>query len=255
MIRHVKAANKAISELQRTAQTFLRVLPISMEDGIFMSISDASLANDDEKSQGGFIVAYVDKATMDGELARTSILCWKSHKLRRVVKASRGSEALAMDDGLSELEWLRAMHAEICIPEAEVMDATRYGPDLSAVAVRQPDPEDPTIMVTDARALYNLYNRRSGAAGLDRRAQIDVAVLATSVKVLNARVFWLPGMYMLADALTKRLGNSQLARLVMSLGLYALRKEALEQLLCTDLEQPSGGCETKCYDPRSGSSV
>ncbi|CAE7489950.1 GIP [Symbiodinium sp. CCMP2592] len=173
-IRHVKAANKAISELQRTAKTFLR------------------------KPQGGFIVAYVDKTIMDGELVRTSIRCWKSHKLRRVVKASLGSEA------------------------AHVMDASRYGPDLSAVAVRQPDPQDPTIMVTDARALYDLYNRRSGAAGLDRRAQIDVAVLATSAKVLGARVFWLPGLYMLADALTKRLGNSQLARLVMALGLYGL---------------------------------
>ena len=50
---------------------------------------------------------------MEGELAQT---------LRRVVKASLGSEALAIDDGLNELEWLRAMHAEICIPEAEVRD-------------------------------------------------------------------------------------------------------------------------------------
>eukprot|EP00439_Symbiodinium_sp_Y106_P069857 s1629_g12.t1 len=153
-----------------------------MDDGIFMSISDASLANDDEKSQGGYIVAYVHKSIMDGDLAPTSILCWKSHKLRRVVKASLGSEALAMDDGLSELEWIRAMHAEICIPAASVTDVSRYGPDMSAVAVRQPDPEDPSIMVTDARALYDLYHRRSGAAGLDRRAQIDVAVLVTSAK-------------------------------------------------------------------------
>eukprot|EP00439_Symbiodinium_sp_Y106_P037883 s9241_g4.t1 len=33
-IRHVKAANKAISEFQRTAKTYLRVLLIAMDDGI-----------------------------------------------------------------------------------------------------------------------------------------------------------------------------------------------------------------------------
>ena len=92
-IRHIKMANKVINELQRTPKVFLRVLPIPMDRGIFMSVSDASLANDDEKSQGGYIVAYVDKSIMEGDLAATSILCWKSHKLRRVVKASLGSEA------------------------------------------------------------------------------------------------------------------------------------------------------------------
>ncbi|CAE7830815.1 RE1 [Symbiodinium sp. CCMP2592] len=202
-IRHIKMANKVISELQRTSKVFLRVLPIGLEHGIWMSVSDASLANDDEKSQGGFVIAYVDRSILDGAMAQTSIICWKSHKLRRVVKASLGSETLAMDDGLSEMEWLRAMYAEICIPEARVMDMSRYGTDESVVAVRQPDCEDDTVLVTDARALYDLYQRRSGAAGLDRRAQIDVAVLVTSAKVLNAKIHWLPGPYMLADSTTK----------------------------------------------------
>ena len=250
-IRHVKIANKVINELQRTAKVFIRILPIELERGIWMSVSDASLANDDEKSQGGFIIAYVDRDILDGKLARTSIACWKSHKLRRVVKASLGSEALAMDDGLSELEWLRAMFSELCVPEAKVTDMSRYGHDESVVAVCQPECGDDTILVTDARALYDLYQRRSGAAGLDRRAQIDVAVLVTSAKVLNAMIFWIPGVYMLADSATKRLGNSQLTRLVMRTGLYGLQKEALERLLCTDSELPSGGCETPSTPPES----
>ena len=91
-------------------------------------------------------------------------------------------------------------------------------------------------MVTEARALDDLYQRRSGAAGLDRRAQIR--------KVLKPQIYWPPRVFMLADSLTKRLGNSQLTRLVMALGLYGLGKETLERLLCTDLEQHAGGCET-----------
>ena len=54
-IRHIKAANNVINELHRTKDVFLRILPIPADDGIFMSISDALLANDDERSQGGYI--------------------------------------------------------------------------------------------------------------------------------------------------------------------------------------------------------
>ncbi|OLP83955.1 hypothetical protein AK812_SmicGene35208 [Symbiodinium microadriaticum] len=109
------------------------------------------------------------------------------------------------------------MYIEVCIPEVGVMDAGRYGPDdESLVAVRQPSRRTLTIMVTEARALDDLYQRRSGAAGLDRRAQIR--------KVLKTQIYWPPRVFMLADSLTKRLGNSQLTRLVMALGLYGLRK-------------------------------
>ncbi|OLP84961.1 ABC transporter B family member 25 [Symbiodinium microadriaticum] len=134
-IKHIKAANKVISELHKTMDVLLRILPTLAEEGIFISISDASLANDDEKSQSGYIVSFVKRSIMDGELAPMSILCWRSHKLRRVVKASLGSEALAMDDGMSELEWLRAMYAEVCVPEAAVTDAARYGPRDESVII------------------------------------------------------------------------------------------------------------------------
>ena len=67
-------------------------------------MSDASLANDNEKSQGGFLIGFADGAIKDGDLCDFSINSWRSHWLKRVVKASLGSEALAMDDGLAELE-------------------------------------------------------------------------------------------------------------------------------------------------------
>ena len=115
-VSHVKQANKAIQELQKTADATLRILPISLERGFWMSISDASVANDGSKSQGGFLIAYADKEIVDGGRADFSINSWRSHRLRRMVKASLGSEALAMDDALAELEWVRALFSEVCIP-------------------------------------------------------------------------------------------------------------------------------------------
>ncbi|OLQ05028.1 hypothetical protein AK812_SmicGene11763 [Symbiodinium microadriaticum] len=244
-VRHVKAVNKTINELKKTATVYLRILPSDLNKGIWMSISDASVGNDAEKSQGGFIIAYADREIMNGGLQSFSINSWKSHRVRRVVKASLGSEALAMDDGLAELEWVKAMFTEVVIPNSTVSDGTRFGVDESAVVVRQQDPDENTILVTDARALYDLFHRRSGAAGLCRRAQIHVSVMAASAKALRAEVHWLPGVHMLADCLTKRLGNAALMRRVLGLGRYAIKEDGLLALSNLEKELSVGEAAVK----------
>ena len=197
-IAHIKQANKTVNELQKTANMELRILPIPVEDGFWMALSDASVANDGEKSQGGFLLAFAHSDILKGKLADFNINSWASRRVQRAVKASLGSEAPTMDDALAELEWLRAMYSEVCVPNTSIADGTRFSSDVSIAVVRQRD-EDSSILVTDARALYDLFHRRSGSAGLCRRAQIDVAVMCTSARQLNASVHWIPGLYMIAD--------------------------------------------------------
>ena len=72
-----------------------------------------------------------------------------------------------MDNGLAELEW----HGTC------VCDGTRYGSDETVTIVRVKDEND-AMAITDARALYDLFRRRSGAAGLCRRAQLDLRMLS-----------------------------------------------------------------------------
>ncbi|CAE7348803.1 RE1, partial [Symbiodinium necroappetens] len=248
------AVNKTIAELKKTSDCYLRIMPIDLSEGMWMAVSDASVANDSEKSQGGFVVAFAEKTIKDGKLAMFSINCWRSHRLKRVVKASLGSEALAMDDGLAELEWLRAMFAESCVANSTICDGSRFGPGLDSIMIVRQQDDAESILVTDARALYDPCHRRSGAAGLCRRAQIDVAVLAASAQTLQALVFWVPGTFMLADCLTKRVGNASLMRKVMLSGQYALQPGPLKILLDSASDAPPGGCET-CFDkPESVSS-
>ena len=154
---HVKQANKAMHELKQTSKVALRILPIPLGVGMWMAISDASLGNDGVKSQGGFIIAFTEGNIVDGAQVDFSINSWRSHRIRRVVKASLGSEALAMDDALAELEWVRALFSEVCIPGTAVTDGTRLSTDESVVVVRQSDDLE-SIMVTDAKALYDLFN-------------------------------------------------------------------------------------------------
>ncbi|CAE7318488.1 RE1 [Symbiodinium sp. CCMP2456] len=48
-IQRVKFVNKTIAELKRTCNCYLRILPIPLEDGMWISVSDASVANDSER--------------------------------------------------------------------------------------------------------------------------------------------------------------------------------------------------------------
>ena len=235
-VEHILMANKTVAELKQTADTVLRVLPIPPDQGIWMSIADASMANVENKSQGGYIIAYADAVILEGQLADFSINSWRSHRLKRVVKATLGSEALAMDDALAEIEWVRALWREVMDPRSCVLDGTRLGDEQSVLVMKMPENEDSAAAiriaddgkgahVTDAKALYDLLSRRSGNAGQDRRAQIDVAVICVSAKTLNVLTFWVPGSCMLADPLTKRLGNSSLLRKAMETAKYALVKD------------------------------
>ena len=151
----------------------LRVIPIDPACGIWMSIADASVANVDNKSQGGFIMAMADRSILDGQKAAFSINSWKSHRLKRVVKATLGSEALAMDDALAEIEWL--WH-EVMDPASTVMDGSRLGNEDSILVVRLPEEAEDVrsirindratgAHVTDAKALFDLLARRSTTAG------------------------------------------------------------------------------------------
>ena len=239
-VDNILAANKTVAELKATADVVLRVIPIVPKNGIWMRVADASMANVENKSQGGYIIAFAEGTIMKGEKAKFSINCWRSHRLKRVVKATLGSEALAMDGALAEIEWVRALWHEVMNPASNVLDGSRLGDQQSVLVMRKPDdPEfaesiasiqvtdkDLGAHVTDAKALYDLLHRRSGNAGQDRRAQIDVAVICVSARTLQLKTFWVPGSAMIADPLTKRCGNSTLLRKTMGEATYALSRVA-----------------------------
>ena len=72
-VRNIKHCNKVIRELKKTADVYLRIQPIALEDGIWLVFSDASLANDGEKSQGGFLVVFAERAIARGAVGKISM--------------------------------------------------------------------------------------------------------------------------------------------------------------------------------------
>ena len=163
-VEHILLANKTVKEIKATAEVEFRILPLDPHEAICMSVADASMANVENKSQGGFVLALAHRDIKTGKAAAFSISSWRSHRLKRVVKATLGSEALAMDDALAELEWIRALWCEILDPASCILDGTRSGTTSRCLRWGQTDDSE-SIHVTDAKALFDLLQRRSGNAG------------------------------------------------------------------------------------------
>ena len=245
-VEHILAANKTVNELKQTPDVVLRIVPIDPACGIWMSIADASMANVDLSPKEVSSWPWLTEAF--------SINSWKRHRLKRVVKATLGSEAWAMDDALAEIEWLRALWHEVMDPASTVMDGSKLGNEDSILVVRLPEEEAEDVRsirindratgahVTDAKALFDLLARRSGNAGHDRRAQIDVAVTHVSADAVSVKTFWVPGSQMLADPLTKRFG--QFSPSSKGDGRSNLCLGAAGNVMA--LETPPEGCRTAC---------
>ncbi len=235
-VSDILAANKLIGELKGTAAASILLRPLPLEEIVWAVVSDASSINlPDGRSQGGFSVALTTRPFLDGKVVDFDLVRWCSRRVRRCVRASLGSEALALDDGLAEAEWLRATWAEMVDPSVCLRDETLYGNGETAVVVRHVGPVDldpPTAMVTDAKGLFDHLSRPSATAGAhERRTLVDIKVMAHSIRLLKGIVKWVPAEIMISDPLTKRTGNGALMRHVMSTARFGVSQAAMREIL------------------------
>ncbi len=179
-------------------------------------------------------MAATDASLAQGSEAPFSLITWKSKRIRRVVKASLGSEAQALDDALGELEWVRAIWSEMTDPQSNLSEPTlRYGRGESVVVVQRLGDDVPSYSTIDARGLYDHLARPSGSTGSssDRRTKVDIGVICESLRSVSGTVHWLPNQIMIADCFTKKLGNTSLMRFILSKALFAIRTESVQRLL------------------------
>ncbi|CAE8689974.1 unnamed protein product, partial [Polarella glacialis] len=233
-VNNILMVNKSIMEIKNTSEVHIRVLPIPIHSIRWAGVSDASLANvanevsgASVKSQGGYLIAATTPEFFEGKMA------------------SLGSEALAMDDALAELEWAKALFNEVINPQSCIFDSTIFGVEETALVVKQVRDYSETALVTDARALFDSLTRRSAAGGVCRRSAVDIGVMSHSVKALNGKVFWVPGEIMLSDCPTKRHGNSTLLRAIMKSGRYGITKSCVDELLVGTIHEKANEKQNK----------
>eukprot|EP00959_Pyramimonas_sp_CCMP1952_P354018 7417028-Pyramimonas_sp.AAC.1 len=98
----------------------------------FVSFSDAGgiggLGTDDSKglpndpTQGALIVLACDRNIENNKCVRTSILAWRSSRLRRKVLSTLAGETQALSSAVAEVEYLQIMHRDAALRDVTIRD-------------------------------------------------------------------------------------------------------------------------------------
>ena len=196
-------------------------LGCKIKDIVVLGVSDASFGGMPRgRSQGGTILVLAHPEVLNGD-APVAVLSYHSGLIKRVVCSSLSAEISQAANTMEEADFVRAFMAESIEKDFDFKNW------LASVAKWK------QIAVMDSRTGYDLLNGTS--LGEDKRMAIDVASMRQALKEDGAArlVRWVPGEEIIADDLTKLLGNGKLMD-VMERGQWALKDTEVAKRLRAD---------------------
>ena len=199
-IKVLAELKKTLRFSKQTADVVLRfpVLTKDWRDLNFVVFSDAALGvRQDLASQGGFLVLAVDKRVLQGEVGRYSVIAWRSYKLTRVCRSSLAAGSQACAAAVDELMIIKAIYGMIKDPKMNIKN------DDIAKGSK-------SVVVIDARALYDAINKETIQSSLDKRVAIETLVIRDSLKFTNSDLRWASSEGQMADGLTQIGGRQQM---------------------------------------------
>ena len=232
-IRHLRDANNAIRRAKMHKDLVITFKPIPPERICVCCHSDAAFANVGTHTQAGFVLAFVDKSMHDGHVSPWTPVSWKSYRLPRAVSSTLSGESQALASASGTVEWLNLLLIE-------ALDGSFAPSECRQLLSRRP-----AILATDCKSLFDhLISPSSPTAVDDRRTSIDIVIIRESIKLLAARVRWLPTNRMIADGLTKdKVDPADLLRSCVRAASYQISSE--DHVLA----QQASRTRTPCQDP------
>ena len=191
----IKSLNQLVAKARQPYKMIYQKLPGTMEDLVFLAVSDASYGSMPKgRSQGGMMILVANQEILEGESLVNCIL-YHSAVLKRVVRSSLAAEISQAAETLDQCEYVRAMLAEI------------WDSQFSLPLWRWSASRWAEVLVLDSKTGYDVLNSISN--GEDKRLAIDVAMIKEAIyeEGSNRWVRWVPGLTMPADGLTKEYGN------------------------------------------------
>ena len=193
-------ANRLLRFAKGNSDVSLHYGPIcSLADLRLVCSFDAAFGvRKDGASQGGFITMLVPKGVFEGEEHPYHVVDWRSAKLPRIARSSLSAEAQAAGQAVDAVD-------NLCVFWAHMLEPGKPLAEL----MNQPSVLEP-IMVTDAKALYDSYQRESLGNNLtDKRTGLEIRVMKERLQGLGGRLRWMSSERQFADGLTKA-GTRQL---------------------------------------------
>ena len=195
-IKHLRQANNVVRRARMHRDLSLTFKSIPVDELTIVCHSDAAFANVGTHTQAGHILAFTSKHLQDGKVTWWCPATWRSHKLSRAVSSTLAAESQSMSIATGTVEWMSLILTE-CLDGSFSMHECR---DMLA--------RRPPLIVTDCQSLYDHLTSPSAPTAVeDRRTSIDITIIRESIKATQAFVRWVPTNRMLADGLTKDLGD------------------------------------------------
>jgi len=182
-VQTMHEANKVVRKLKSEHVT-LKFHNLGKEDSLKLVVfSDASMGNlPDGGTQGGHLIVLM------GEKGRFSPICWKSKRIRRVVRSTLAGETLAMADGIDNAIFLSSLYSE-----------------LTTGMVKQRTL--PVMCVTDNFSLVDAI--KSTKSVTEKRLRLEISGIKELIQNKRIqRILWSTTKDQLADCLTKKGASS-----------------------------------------------
>ena len=244
-------------EARYSADLRLQVCKIDLAEAIIITFGDGSWGNAKaHRTQAGYCSFVAEKGPITESGGKSSLLDWRSHRLRRACGSSPHAESMASRAAAASGTWLQLFMREALISPFR---ATMFLPAVEGIegdsSVISCDPEVyeaarkllPLHVVTDCDSLHEIVVK----SGLpeDKRAAIEVLVIREMIlgedacdsdidptiermceHNLKDYYHWTVSEDQMADALTKVIGAEQRREWMENLNWISIRQSKKKEL-------------------------
>ena len=200
-INDILLMNKMANHLRSTAQRCLTIWKFDINALSFVVGSDAGgvgplpdEVDDDhlpsDGTQGAWMVLAAERIPKGTEKVRVSPLSWRSSKLKRRVPSTLAGEALAMSQGVSQVEWLQILMRDALY--GDITGDWQRSVTPFCLMLRNGDSfaRAPQTHVMDAKSVFDVVQKGAGASKEDKSTAIELAIVAEALA--QARAFVRP---------------------------------------------------------------
>ena len=239
-------ANKLLHESKMNANVTLKIQPIKTDDVRFIAFSDASFASEKcPDSYQGMMIMAAHRSIGENKVSKVNPIVWHSKKIQKVAVSTLSAEAMALAGTTDMLSWVRLYWAWLknihldwrnadetlmtlppafsALPE-EAMSEESWTPNSTVKQLAQKIPQEPGILTTDCKSLYDLISRTAPPSCQEFRTLLQAKLIKEHLKN-GIQIRCVPSGAQIADCLTKSM-DSVMLRECLRIGAYCLHDES-----------------------------
>ena len=190
-----------------------------------VTFSDASFANMPRGGSQGGAVSFLSEEGVGMKDVPATIIEWKSHRIKRVVKSTLAAEAAALAEAQDKNEYARVLFQYLM----GRMNSKEWQQALE---------QCPGYLAIDAKSVYDLVHK-DGSMPSEKRVGLDLMAVQEGLKRPQDDLRWVPTRHMLADPFTKYLSHAPYFDYVLSSGRLSLVESEEAKAIFDDNQRTS----------------